>query len=139
MMLPAGKYWVGDPEKVLIRQNDLNWYDFVRKCNLFIDPKVHNYRGRYCSVLSSVTGPGVFWDVQDNMYECDSGYLACIEMGLFKNRMFDNKSLGYEVTFDEPFECRMLGNDICFGDIQIDTFAYTLSMKEVFDDMSTDL
>ncbi len=112
-LLPAGKYYIGDPCYVID-----DWTTF---CDVWFqqDPGVFDFDGHDICVFETQWGDGIYEASDGSMLGVDAGLIGAIPAVLMTIGDFD---LGTEVDFDAPFECRREPDGrLWFGDIHVMT------------------
>ncbi len=125
-VLPAGKYWVGDP-CYLIRQDDWSYF-----CEVIIslDFEYFSYKNlTKFFYFNTYYGDGVYPLTKSSKeiaeLGVDSGTLAIIPAGLAKEwakHPDAKKQLGRFITVDKPFSVDYDNGIASFGDYVIDTY-----------------
>ena len=115
-MLPAGKYYIGDPCYVIAEENWDAWLDAYREGDGEL-----TYNGHEMWAHQTYFGDGSYKDQQGREYGVDAGTLAAVPFDLVE-RSFG--SLGHVIDFDKPFECSCDEGVFTFGNIVIDTYGH---------------
>lgn len=124
-MLPAGKYWIGDPCYVLSNDDTkFDWGDFCSSC-FENDPSgrsnegIVTHQGITFAHYGTAYGDGCYEDNQGNEYGVDAGMLGCIPI----DSVIDKSGLdsGTVHEFPEAFTTDYDEGKIRFGHVIIDT------------------
>lgn len=123
-ILPAGKYYIGDPCYVV--PNNL-WGKLIDSTGCFglnlenvenwNDGKFF-YRGLPCFVNGTAYGDGVYYDGNGTKYGVDAGLLGIMPVEVCKK---SGLKLGRVVEISEPFEVWEDDGIFHFGHVRIDT------------------
>lgn len=102
-MLPAGKYYIGDPCYVI---RDHNWSDF---CEAFFkaeqeDQDVFEYDGQTVFASHTFYGDGRFDDQDGYTYGVDAGMIGAIPLALIPGGEAQAAANGRVVDFKQPFD-----------------------------------
>lgn len=119
MMLPAGKYWVGDPCYAVPKED---WRPLLESTDYLGMENRHGvflFKGHYIGSCATTHGDGEYFDKQGRSYPVDSGGLGAVHesyVGL-------EAAGGHWIHFPEPFSIRYEEKDgmVVIGHIRIAT------------------
>lgn len=137
-MLPAGKYWIGDPCYMLDETRGYDWGKLLDQTRYFgLYPDVEEwYKKPYASdqggefvinghkmyAHSTQYGDGGYYDQHGHDYGVDAGLLSIIPIELIGDlNEPDVARLGHIHDMPEPFTCHYDNGTIYFGHIVIPT------------------
>ena len=135
MILPKGKYYVGDPCYIFHK----SWGDVLIETEFF-GKEVQTINGIPVFGGSTMYGDGTYFDQDHRSYAVDSGTLAAIPVELIKvDGDEDIESVGssnymHIIDFPEDFECVLEDGEFRFGHIIIDTEGHEEDEEDLFDD-----
>lgn len=121
-MLPAGKYYVGDPCYVIQGENYKRWDDFIDHYFEIEGCKNGVYttwEGKQLFAANTMYGDGVYQDQKQNSYPVDAGMIAAVPFELID--MHENVKFGQVIEFNEPFYASRQDGVIYIGNVVIDT------------------
>ena len=131
MLLPAGKYWIGDLCYVLTEDIGFDWSEF---CEWIFDGDPSGrrqegpcaYDNKLLSFHGTAWGDGEYFDQFGNAYGVDAGMIGCvrvedIDIELVQSNYPSDFYLGFVHEFKEPFTTRYEKGKIIIGHVEIDT------------------
>lgn len=122
-ILPAGRYYIGDPCYVLGTNDHAKWMSILDATNYF-DGEVYELDGHKVWAHGTAYGDGCYSDNNNNSYPVDAGLIGVIPMELVEGiERVEKQGLGAIHTFDAPFECSYDDGTFLIGDIIIETGA----------------
>ena len=131
MVLPAGKYWIGDPCYVFPNEGPMGgkWDELLDEANFFEDVSYAELDNGEIKVWAASTayGDGVYGGSNGKLFPVDAGLLGIVPqetvdyLGRTGN---DLDHCGLFIEFNESFIVQSRGGNFRFGHIQIDTQGY---------------
>lgn len=122
-MMPAGRYYVGDPCYVLGDEYDV-FLDALWKAEEAkgTGPRPgagqFEWAGAQLAVFSTAYGDGYYFDREGRGYSVDAGIIGAIPAGLVEPGKGDG---GHFIEFKSPFEVSWRDGTLIFGDVEIHT------------------
>ena len=113
-MLPAGRYYTGDPCYVF---SDEDWDELLKQTNCLAHEGIVEFKGRKMAIFSTAYGDGEFTDIHGNVYGVDSGLLAAVPMEIISRKPID----GRIIESEREIPCSNDRGYISFGFGGIDT------------------
>lgn len=117
-VVPAGKYFLGDPGYTM---HGKFWGDVLDSCNYFAEP-IGEVEGHKVLGFKTAYGDGTYWDNFVNKFGVDSGLIGLVPEALIKITGDEVPlELGVWVTFEYPTVCETNGTVLTFGQHRINT------------------
>jgi len=132
-MMPAGEYYIGDPQAVFTSAVWDEIVDVVYGADGF--DKAHTFQGHPFCALTTKNGDGLFPDNKGREYPVDTGMIGAISRAIVESqgelsqsdgdlRQSDGVVAAVFVKFEKDFECDYHKGFLHFGNISIDTNSY---------------
>lgn len=124
MMMPAGKYWIGDPSYVFSAMNH-KWHQLFDETDFFMDAYGELDDGKIkVWAESTAYGDGFYYGSNGFGFAVDSGLIGIVPqetVEYLNNSDVDSDYSGMFIEFSEPFEVEAHNGKFAFGHIIIDT------------------
>ena len=125
MIMPAGRYYIGDLCYVMHDEWD-------EACGMFfptnqsgrgVEGEFQLRDGRHFASFGTAYGDGEYYNNMGTSHCVDSGSIGCIRVADIRDDTYGNiESLGSIVEFKEPFEVEKVGRGLLrFGHVEIET------------------
>jgi hypothetical protein len=128
IMMPAGKYYVGDLCYVMSDDEWNQFCDLTIKGRDVVDGEFQMPDGRRFATYCTAWGDGLYKDQYGNKYSVDAGLIGCIRVEDIRAEKYENiEQLGAIHTFETDFvtgggrSTPAWGGTIQFGRVAIET------------------
>ncbi len=114
VIMPAGRYAVGDPCYHLGLSNSREWDAFLEQQQ---EGHAGEFGGRTAWAADTAHGDGEYYDDEGRNYGVDAGMIGVV--GMLEGEQVPDGM--WEVVFERPFPCGRGGGVIVIGNLRIDT------------------